>query len=146
MTAQPVVVYAENSRASDCPISKHRFAEGVVNKIIEAVPGYRWGTLNVTGYTPPYEGTDFPGGFLEINLLLRHDSDASEASLGVIFGEEDDRGHLVRHDFEATRWLRDRHNPLASGIIAANFDEAWRIVCLLGKRLNVVQVTIGYGS
>jgi hypothetical protein len=45
-----------------------------------------------------------------------------------------------------SRWRTDPSNPLYSGVYAANFDEAWRIVCLLGLMLYVTGVQLGYGD
>ena len=55
------------------------------------------------------------------------------------------KGLSLRAGFDATASLRDPHNPHASGIYAVNFDEAWRIVCLVAHYLEAHSLTLSYG-
>src|ERR1041385_1610370 len=131
-----------NRRGSYCPLSDHNFAESVAIGIAEALDAYRGGTLDVGGYTPPYNEGHYPAGFIAITFLA---DGLPERVVGVVFGQKAERGRLLRAGFDATASLRDPHNPHASGIYAVNFDEAWRIVCLVAHYLEAHSLTLSYG-
>lgn len=137
-----------NRRGSYCPLSNHNFAESVAADICDAAHQYSGCTLEVDCYTPPYDPPLSPesartGGFLVLNLL----SDTlPDACIGIEFGRLDKEGKLLRETMDAEEWRTDPANPLYAGIYTANFDEAWRIVCILGLMLDVASVRLSYGD
>lgn len=131
-----------NRRGSYCQLSDHDFAELVAASIAEALSAYRGATLDVGGYTPPYNEGYFPAGFIALSFLAEG---LDEHVVGIEFGQRDESGDLLREGFNPAASLRDQHNPHSAGIYAVNFDEAWRIVCLVARRLRVSRVTLSYG-
>jgi hypothetical protein len=146
MKSQEPIHY--NRRGSYCPLSDHAFAESVAADIYEATKDYYGCTLEVECYTPPYDpplSTDAArgGGFLVLHLSSHS---LPHASVGIEFGRLDAGSRLLRETIDVTEWRTDPANPLYAGVYAANFDEAWRIVCLLGLMLKVAEVRLGYGD
>jgi hypothetical protein len=127
---------------SYCPVSSHDFAEAVAEQILTALEGYKGGCLEVRGYTPPYDEGCFPAGFLM--LILRQEK-MPAVCIGVEFGQRDVDDNLARQEFDADAWSRDRSDPHASGVHVINFDEAWRVVCIVGSRLELRKVSLSYG-
>ncbi|WP_447985462.1 hypothetical protein [Nitrospira sp. Nam74] len=115
----------------------------MVKLLLEVLKDYEGCTMNVGGYTPPYQAGSYPEGFLDISLYT---DDLPEVAMGIVFGEKDPEGYQVRREFDSETWQRQRQNPLLTNLTAINFDEAWRIVCLLGQRLKVKSLTISYGT
>jgi len=83
------------------------------------------------------------GGFLIVHLISQTEA---PACIGVEFGRLDKNDQVLRNTIDVDEWLTDPENPLYAGVYAANFDEAWRIVCLLGLMLHTVGVQISYGD
>jgi hypothetical protein len=136
-----------NRRGSYCPLSDHHFAESTAADVAEATAHYRGCVLVIGCYTPPYNpplATEAAcgGGFLTLDLLA---ADRPPACVGIEFGRADTQGAVVRAGFDRAEWQTDPSNPLYAGIYAANFDEAWRIVCLLARLLKPREVTLRYG-
>jgi hypothetical protein len=127
---------------SYCPTSSHDFAEEVAEQITTAVGEYKGGCLEVRGYTPPYDEGGFPAGFL---LLILRQEGLPYVCIGIGFGQHDVEGQLARQGLDASGWSEDRTDPHGSSIYAINFDEAWRIVCLAGSRLELQQISLSYG-
>lgn len=137
-----------NRRGSHCPLSEHRWASSVAADICEAVKDYSGCTLEVECYTPPYDPPLSPesarsGGFLVLNL---HSETLPYACVGIEFGRLDKEDQPLRASIDADEWRTDPANPLYAGVYAINFDEAWRIVCLLGLMLDVSSVRLAYGD
>lgn len=127
---------------SYCPLSDHDFAESVAIDIAETLVAYSGGVFDIGGYTPPYREGHYPAGFIAITFLA---DGLPEHVVGIEFGRRDERGRLLRLGFNVTASLRDPHNPHSAGIYAVNFDEAWRIVCLTARHLEVSRVMLSYG-
>jgi hypothetical protein len=137
-----------NRRGSYCPLSDHNFAESVAADIYDAAKDYHGCALEVECYTPPYDPPLSPeaarcGGFLVLHL--RADS-LPHACVGIEFGRLDKEGQPLRATIDVAEWRVDPENPLYAGVYAANFDEAWRIVCLFGLMMGVVSMRLSYGD
>lgn len=137
-----------NRRGSSCPLSDHNFAESVAADICDAAKDYSGCVLEVECYTPPYD-PPLPlevarcGGFLVIHL---RSETLPHACVGVEFGRLDKDNNPLRATIDVAEWRVDPANPLYAGVYAANFDEAWRIVCLLGLMLHTAGVRLSYGD
>lgn len=127
-----------------CPQSDHTFAEHNARAIAAAIARCRPTTLCVGGYTPPYEAGEFPQGFLTLDFWRNYDS-KEWCSLGIEFGQTDAQGQPVRYPFDPIAWAESPNDPTAGMITALNFDEAWRIVCLVGKYTRVQTISLAYG-
>lgn len=137
-----------NRRGSDCPLSDHDFAESTAADICDATKDYAGCTLEIECYTPPYnpalsQESARCGGFLVVNLLSES---LPYACVGIEFGRLDKDDKPLRATMDAEEWRTDPANPLYAGVYAANFDEAWRIVCLLGLMLHATGVRLAYGD
>lgn len=132
---------------SYCPLSDHHFAESVAADIIESIEAYHGCMVIIGCYTPPYDpplevNKARSGGFLTLDFI----ADSQEpACISIEFGRADSDGAVVRAAFDADLWKTDPSNPLYSGIYAANFDEAWRIVCLTVRLIEAKEVSLRYG-
>jgi hypothetical protein len=142
MSKENNVNYPHRGLGSYCPLSSHNFADSVAGQLVGVLEGYDGGAMNVGGYTPPYEDGCFPAGFLVITVSREG---MPLVSFGIEFGRTDERGKVVREKFDAKAWVREPNNPHASGICVVNFDEAWRIVCIVGQYLETEKITLGYG-
>lgn len=136
------VNYPYKGVGSYCPLSSHNFADAVTGRLAGVADKYEEGIMDVSGYTPPYDEGCFPGGFLLITLTKES---LPPVRFGIEFGQTDEAGKLVRSKFDAEAWTKEPEDPHAAGIQAANFDEAWRIVCMLGNYLRPQRVTLSYG-
>jgi hypothetical protein len=137
-----------NRRGSYCPLSKHNFAESVAADICQVVCDYAGSIIEVECYTPPYDPplsieSARCGGFLILHL---RSETLPHACVGIEFGRLDKQDQPLRATIDADEWLTDPSNPLYAGVYAANFDEAWRIVCLLGLMLHATGVWLSYGD
>lgn len=146
MDLQDLIHY--NRRGSYCPLSEHSFAASVAADIYDAAKEYLGCTLEVECYTPPYDPplkteSARSGGFLVLNL---HAETLPYACIGIEFGRLDEEGKPLRETIDVKEWREDPANPLYAGVYAANFDEAWRIVCLFGLMLDVSRVRLSYGD
>ena len=131
-----------NARGTYRERSSSVFAEETAVAIATAAKKWRPRGMAVRGYTPPYEPEYFPQGYLEIVFLQDGEP---ERSIGIEFGQTDGNGQFQRAAFNPEDWLEDLENPLSAAVTAINFDEAWRIVCLVGRRLDINDVSLGYG-
>jgi hypothetical protein len=137
-----------NPRGSYCPLSDHEFAESVAVDIYDSASEYSGCTIEVECYTPPYEpplslNSARAGGFLVLNL---YSETLPYACIGIEFGRLDKENNSRRQTIEGAQWRVDIANPLSSLVYAANFDEAWRIVCQFGEMLPAARVVIRYGG
>lgn len=137
-----------NRRGSYCPLSDHGFAESVAADIYDAAKDYYGCALEVECYTPPYDPPLSSeaarcGGFLVLHL--RADS-LPHVCVGIEFGRLDKEDQPLRATIDVAEWRVDLENPLYAGVYAANFDEAWRIVCLFGLMMDVASVRLSYGD
>lgn len=137
---QSAIKYLETG--SHCPFSSVEFAQKTAGEVVSALGIYQASRMNINVYTPPYEETDFPDGFLR---LLFFNDNLPWAQIGVEFGQTDETDTVVRFGFDRVAWEKDPDDPHSGGINAVNFDEAWRIVCLIGKSLQITEVSISYG-
>lgn len=125
-----------------CRLSNQRFADSVAAQIAACIPEFRGAQLMLSGYTPPGAGKTMEG-FLDLCFFRSVDH---AASFGILFGAEPEvEGFVHRRYLDHARWLADPRNPLACGIVAANFDEAWRIACAAGGALEIQRIEIAYG-
>lgn len=137
-----------NRRGSCCPLSNHNIAESVAADICQAVTEYAGCVIEVECYTPPYD-PPLPveaarcGGFLVLHL--RYET-LPRVCVGIEFGRLDKQDQPLRATIDADGWRTDPSSPLSAGVYAANFDEAWRIVCLLGLMLHATGVRLSYGD
>jgi hypothetical protein len=146
MSLQEPIRY--NQHGSYCPLSDHNFAESVAADICDAVKHYAGCTLELECYTPPYDPplskeSARCGGFLIVHLISESQP---PGCIGIEFGRLDENDELVRDTIDVIEWRSDPQNPLYAGVYAGNFDEAWRIACLLGLMLHAVRVKISYGD
>jgi hypothetical protein len=137
-----------NRHGSYCPVSDHNFAESVAADICDETKDYAGCILEVECYTPPYEpplslDAARNGGFLVLHLRSKS---MRYPCLGIEFGRLDEKGAPRRETIDVEEWRRDTESPLSAGVYAVNFDEAWRIVCLLGLMLHVKRVQLSYGD
>ncbi len=137
-----------NRRGSYCPLSNHAFAETVAVDIYNSASEYSGCTIEVECYTPPYEpplssDSARSGGFLVLHL---RSETLPYACVGIEFGRLDNKNRPRRQTIDADQWRVDLANPLYSLVYAANFDEAWRIVCQFGEMLPAARVVISYGD
>jgi hypothetical protein len=142
MSKENNVSYPYYGVGSYCPQSSDKFANAVAGQILRLVSEYKGGVMDVGGYTPPYNEGDFPDGFLVITLMLEG---APEVKIGIVFGQCDVDSKPAREGFDAHAWLKAPLDPHSGGIYAINFDEAWRIVCIVGMCLSLQKVTLSYG-
>lgn len=125
-----------------CRLSNHRFADAVADQIAVCIPEFRCAQLMMSGYTPPTVGKPAEG-FLDLCFFRSVDQ---AVSFGILFGAEAEvDGFVHRRYLDRQQWLADPRNPLASGIVAANFDEAWRIACAAAAALDIRRIEIAYG-
>jgi hypothetical protein len=144
---QEEVAVHYSKRGSYCPLSDHHFAESIAADVEEAVEMYHGCALVIGCYTPPYKPPMSmedarQGGFLTLDLL---GNGQPPACVGIEFGRSDAAGEVVRAGFDSSLWKTDPSNPLYAGIYAANFDEAWRIVCLIVRLIKAREVSLRYG-
>jgi hypothetical protein len=137
-----------NRRGSYCPLSDHNFAESVASDIYGVTKDYYGCTLEVECYTPPYDPplsqeSARCGGFLVLHLCA---DPLPRICVGIEFGRLDKEDKPLRATIDVEEWRTDPENPLYSGVYAANFDEAWRIVCLFGLMMDVKNVRLSYGD
>lgn len=126
-----------------CPFSSMEFARQTTIGITEALGNYRDSHMNINVYTPPYAEGEYPDGFLR--LLFYKETEEVPAQVGIEFGQTDDDNNVIRFGFDRHEWEKFPDDPHSGGINAVNFDEAWRIVCLLGKELKVRSISLSYG-
>ncbi len=137
-----------NRRSSYCPLSDHSFAEAVAADIYDATKEYIGCALDIECYTPPYNPAlsleaARSGGFLILHLCA---DSLPCISIGIEFGRLNSEDQPLRATMDVAEWRVDPENPLYAGVYAANFDEAWRIVCLFGLMLEVTSVQLSYGD
>jgi len=137
-----------NSRGSCCPLSNHEFAESVAVDIYDAIRLYSGCTIELECYTPPYDpplsaDAARSGGFMVLHL---HSDMLPYACVGIEFGRVDTNGTPLRHGLNCGEWNLDPTNPHSASVHAANFDEAWRIVCQLALMLPAAGIVISYGD
>lgn len=136
------VNYPHRGVGSYGPLSSHNFANSVAGQLVDLLEEYEGGAMDVGGYTHPSSEGCFPAGFLVVSVSR---DDMPLVSFGIEFGQTDESGKLVREKFDAEAWLRESNNAHAGGICAVNFDEAWRIVCIVGQYLETEKITLSYG-
>jgi hypothetical protein len=141
--AESNISYPHHGVGSYCPHSSHIFAVEIAGQVVRAVEGYVGGVMEVRAYTPPYDEGCFPAGFLVLTLMREG---RPPVRFGIEFGQRDEGGGYVREGFDVDAWSEEPCDPHAGGIYAVNFDEAWRIVCLVGSSLRPGRVTLNYGS
>jgi hypothetical protein len=146
MNSEEAIHY--NRSASYCPLSDHSFAESVAADICAAAKDYSGCALEVECYTPPYDPplsheAARTGGFIVLHLRAKA---LPHVCVGIEFGRLDKENNPLRETIDVAEWHVDPLNPLYAGVYAANFDEAWRIVCLLGLMLYVSSVRLSYGD
>ncbi len=125
--------------AFDAPNSSHAFALRNAQVIAAAIDSLLDKELCLRAYTPPFEAP-LPDGFLELCF-----GDRKKYSIGLTFGSFESLPPFDRSDFNAEQWRSAPEDPFSSALLAASFDEAWRIVCLVAKLLAVERITIAYG-
>lgn len=125
------------------PAESYVFARKTTDEILEAVGDYRGGRMDINVYMPRYILGSPEGGFIRLSFQKE---DAEPALIGVSFGETAGENEVVRFGFDRESWEKYPNEPHSGGINAFNFDEAWRIICLLGTDLVIQQVTISYGK
>ena len=127
------------------PVCSTAFAEMIVDSIVAVTGEYRGAYMRVTAYSPP--ATMHPGqGFLEIVLFWKEGTDDGVA-FGVYFGDFNrQRKNVFRSDFDRHSWSECKRDPGTSGIVAANWEEAWLIACMLGERHEVDRVQLCHGA
>lgn len=140
-TNRPVALY--NGDATCCRSSNDRFARSVVESIIRALPTRtNWG-MCIDAATPPYERKEqLPAGHIEITLFV---DGHVELPIGIVFGATGEAGRVLRQPFDPESWAANPYYSWSSGLVAINFDEAWRIVTLLAVKLHVMKIEICYG-
>lgn len=125
--------------------SNHNFAETVALNLVKALKDdFENEFLDIGAYTPPYDEDEIENAVSpEILVLAFTNKHEQDVLIGINFGV--DNTDLVRNEFEKSEWENAPQDPHSSGIIAANFDEAWRIICLTAAFLKIKRITISYG-
>jgi hypothetical protein len=134
---------------SYCPVSSHEFAEELAADIYESVSKYLGGTMEIEIYTPPYDiplttGKAAGGGTLVLHI--GSGDEQTECVVGIEFGRFNEHRVPLRSKFDAENWEADPDNPFAADVYCANFDETFRVICLLGLMLQAVRIQISYGA
>ncbi len=134
---------------SYCPLSSHDFAECVAADVCEAANAAAGGTLEIEVYTPPYQKEKLENFYRSGGTLILHftssDTDGQELAVGVEFGRADNDGNTIRRKFKINDWKKSEY-PFDSGIYLANFDEAFRMITIVGARLRLRAVKLNYGG
>ena len=131
-----------NPNGTYCPKSKHLFANEVATSLAKTLENYDGGNLSINGYTPPYKEDEFPNGYMELILSTEGQN---EACIGIEFGHLSVNDIPLRSSFNKQMWKDSDQDPICSGIVAVNFDEAWRIICIVSKQLNIKNTFLSYG-
>lgn len=131
-----------DKRGSYCSFSSHTFAQETANTLSEVLKSVFNGTMEINVYTPPYDSSTTPDGFIRI-CFWNDQKDYKQ--IGIGFGQSEIEKEF-RTQFNREQWLKYPDDPHTSGIFASNFDEAWRIVCILGEILKVKEVRLSYGN
>lgn len=122
-----------------CRTADTAWVDSVAADVTAALRELTGASMVVSGYTPPWPDEQ-PDGFLLVELT----KEAATAAVGVVFGFRNSQG-MEREGFDAEAWRSAPEAPHSSGIVVANFDEAWRLVCRLGEKLGVRRVELCYG-
>jgi len=65
---------------------------------------------------------------------------------GISLGDDTHPDQRARRGFNAVAWRRNPCHPFSAGILAASWDEAWKLACTIGCRLGVVDIQLRYGG
>lgn len=132
--------------------SCHGFADEVSQAIKHTLRDESYPVLTVRVFTPPWSTGSEAQGYLEIVLSKGPGMDAGGfptlVTIGITFGATEliDGILPLRQGFNTSAWKSDNYNSFSSGIVAVNFDEAWRIVCLTAFKMNIQTVRLGYNQ
>jgi hypothetical protein len=130
---------------SESAVSFHVHADVISDQIAAAVPECEGMPICLRGYTPPMKGIGpMPHGYIEICLEPSDDPNV-EWAIGIFFGMQQSSGVFLRTDFDVENWAKHKTDPSGGDLYVGSFDEAWRVICLLGQKLRTPAITIGYG-
>ena len=140
--------FSYRSAGSYCSLSSHQFAEELAADIYVSVGDeYVGGTLEIEIYTPPYEIPLTSGKAGGGTLVLHISSTEKKACpIGMEFGRFDENRSVIRSKFDVENWKADPDNPFSADVYCANFDETFRVICLLGLMLQIEEIRICYGA
>lgn len=118
------------------------FVRRTTDEIVVALEQFRGSYMSINVRSLRCLSGKPEGGFLR---LVFQNGDAKPVRVGIAFGETDGKNKVERFGFNCQAWELYSHEPYSSGVNAADFDEAWRIICRVGTELDVAQVSISYG-
>lgn len=136
-------------QGSNCPLSSHEFAENLAADICSETGACLGGSLEIEIYTPPYEISlsnerAVSGGTLVLRITS---ADKKKVFLlGIEFGRFSKKKKPIRSGFDVQVWKNNPDDPFSTDIYYANFDETFRVICLLGLMLQLESVRISYGA
>jgi len=137
MAKEPMCFVGGNG--TRCRIANPLWVDAVAADVTKALEPFIEASMVVTGYTPPWP-SEQPDGFVLVELSREE----LTAAVGIAFGFQNG-GVVEREGFDVGAWLTAPNEPHSSGIIVANFDEAWRLVCRIGEALRVPRIELCYG-
>lgn len=99
--------------------------------------------IAINSHIPPYTTPqESPAGHLIIEF---HRMNKPDTALGIRWGITDAVGLPIRTELNVAAWQKDRNQPWWSGLVAASFDEAWRIVCLTAEQIQPTEIRLSHG-
>lgn len=143
MIMNSVIKYSEEKPQQPDPA--YDFVHQTTGELLEVLGDYQGSSMNINAYTPNYVLGKPSGGFIRV-LFEKENVEPQRKRIGFAFGETDGDGDTYRLGFDREAWHQYPDDWRSAGITAQTFDEAWRIICLLGSKLNVERISISYGS
>lgn len=98
--------------------------------------------MEINVYTPPYDPNVTPDGFIRVCFV---NAEKEHKQIGIGFCQSEIEKQY-RSEFNREHWLLYPDDPHSSAVLTSCFDEAWRIVCLLGASLSIKEIRLSYGN
>lgn len=117
------------------------FVRRTATDVVKEVSHLRGAAMLVSGYTLMRD--EHEQMYLVLTLYVSADR---SWIFGIGFGNGAPMDAQARAGLNAVAWRKDSQHPLAAGIRAANWDEAWKIVCTVGQSLGVSDIQLRYGG
>lgn len=130
----------ENNGTSWVQDYDYVYIETIQNQVRPALKDFVGAAVSIIAFTPPAD----PAECLHM-LEVRFNKEQRHVSLGVGFWSSSEGAEDGREEFDIDHWRRDPQSAYGGGIVAANFDEAWQIVCSIIRMMDGVSLAIGHG-
>ena len=117
------------------------FVQRTAQDIVREIPFLQGAAMLVSGYTLQCEF-----GEQSYIVMTIYPSPVRSWIFGIAVGNGTNAEADARAGLNATAWRKDSSHPLAAGIRAASWDEAWRIVCTVGRLLSPTDIQLRYGG